>query len=129
MTALFSCPYCEHVGSDGWMHLRTKHGDLEHLWNVNRFEKKDTNQVNVNQNDNLSNRFRYHKPGSDTVANAHSSIRLTLENAAKLVVTICPAGREQALALTKLEEAMMWANAAITRNHPDNKQNSPGVSA
>ncbi|MER7726403.1 hypothetical protein [Streptomyces sp. NPDC096323] len=26
-----------------------------------------------------------------------------------------PAGREQALALTKVEEAMFWANAAIAR--------------
>jgi hypothetical protein len=31
------------------------------------------------------------------------------------IVTLCPASRETSLALTKVEEAMMWANAAIAR--------------
>jgi hypothetical protein len=31
------------------------------------------------------------------------------------VATSVPAGREQSLALTKIEEAMFWANAGIAR--------------
>lgn len=35
---------------------------------------------------------------------------------AKRLVAICPEGRELSLALTHLEEAMFWANAAIARS-------------
>ena len=35
---------------------------------------------------------------------------------AHLLVTNCPESRELSCALTKLEEAVMWANAAIARN-------------
>ena len=35
---------------------------------------------------------------------------------AHLIVTLTPKSREQSLALTKLEEAIMHANSAIARN-------------
>lgn len=35
---------------------------------------------------------------------------------AKLINDKTPASREQSLALTHLEDAVMWANAAIARN-------------
>ncbi len=35
---------------------------------------------------------------------------------AQYVLALTPESREQSLAVTKLEEAMMWANAAIARN-------------
>lgn len=38
---------------------------------------------------------------------------------ALIVTNLCPEGREKALALTKIEEAMMWANAAISRTFPN----------
>ena len=33
-----------------------------------------------------------------------------------MLVDECPDSRELSVALTKLEEAVMWANAAIARN-------------
>jgi hypothetical protein len=35
---------------------------------------------------------------------------------AETVIQLCPPGRETSLAVTKIEEAMFWANAAIARN-------------
>ena len=35
---------------------------------------------------------------------------------AMLLADECPDSREKSLALTKLEESIMWANAAIARN-------------
>lgn len=69
----------------------------------------------------LLTRFSYHSPASApnpaAVTNAHSVVRGVLHSAAEQIAAFCPAGRELALALTKIEEAMFWANAAIARNH------------
>jgi hypothetical protein len=64
----------------------------------------------------LKKRFAYHPPKDDDVREAHETIRFNAYCFARLVVEIVPAGREQALALTAIEEAMMWGNAGIARN-------------
>lgn len=63
----------------------------------------------------LDLRFRYHKPKDDSAAVRHESIRFVCQEAAKAILSMVPPGREQALAITKLEEAMMWGNAGIAR--------------
>ena len=45
-------------------------------------------------------------------------IRLACLDVAQLIQGTVPAGREQSLALTKLQEVMMWANAGISVHHP-----------
>ena len=55
-------------------------------------------------------RFQTHPPVNNTVVRAH------IRYAAKTVLRVVPPGREQSLAITKLEEAMFWANAGIARN-------------
>jgi len=66
--------------------------------------------------DELANRFAYHKPSSPAVAEAHETVRNILFSVASQFQTNLPEGREKSLAITKLEEAMFWANAAIARN-------------
>ena len=63
----------------------------------------------------IGRRFTYHapKPGQPE---RYTQIRDTAKEFAVLLVTECPESRELSLALTKLEEAVMWANAAIARN-------------
>jgi hypothetical protein len=39
-----------------------------------------------------------------------------------MLLSLVPAGRELSLALTKLEEAMMWANDGIARNQQARQQ-------
>jgi hypothetical protein len=43
-------------------------------------------------------------------------IRDTAKHLAELLLRRCPASRERSLALTKLEESVMWANASIARH-------------
>lgn len=69
--------------------------------------------------DELIHRFKYHPPSTPGVAVDHASVREAMAGAALRVLDLCPEGREQALAITKLEEAMFWANAAIARNQQD----------
>jgi len=63
----------------------------------------------------LVNRFRYHAPDDEKIVK-HSNVRNQLLELAIEWDASLPDGREKALALTKLEEAMFWANAAIARN-------------
>lgn len=58
--------------------------------------------------------FTYHAPNGDT-AEKYIKIRQGSKMLAKVIVELCPHGRERSTALTKLEEATMWANAAIAR--------------
>lgn len=63
-------------------------------------------------------RFQYHPPreGSDD-ADRHAEVRATCAVAARRLDELCGEdSREKSLAITHLEEAMFWANAAIARN-------------
>jgi hypothetical protein len=65
--------------------------------------------------DDLIKRFTYHAPKGDQPARYEE-----LRNEARLLAVtfddLCPESREKSLAVTKLEEAVMWANASIARN-------------
>lgn len=63
----------------------------------------------------IDNDFRFH-PATGIDATKHETVRAILKGAAHSIVELVPAGREQSLMLTKLEEAMMWANAGIARS-------------
>lgn len=66
--------------------------------------------------DELAHAFAHHPPKNNQTEEMHAHIRDVLYGSARAVRIYCPPGRETALALTKLEEAMFWANAAIARN-------------
>lgn len=59
--------------------------------------------------------FTYHAPHGDQ-ADRYTEIRGTGGDFATMLVELCPPSRELSLALTAIEEAVMWANAAIARN-------------
>jgi hypothetical protein len=70
--------------------------------------------------EDLRRRFSHHPPLNEEVAEAHNAIRQMMRAAASVVITNVPGpSREQSLALTALEEAMMWANAGIARAGSD----------
>lgn len=66
--------------------------------------------------DALAHRFQFHPADSQNTKEAHETVRsVLLEAADKIVEVTGPPTREQSTAITKLEEAMFWANAAIAR--------------
>jgi len=60
----------------------------------------------------LISRFGYHRATAES-APKHAAVRDLLLDVAERLVDITPAGRDQALALTALQEAMHWFNSAI----------------
>ena len=61
------------------------------------------------------NTFTYHKPFG-TQQFRYEQIREKAKEMAYLYLGMVPPSRERALAMTKLEESVMWANASISRN-------------
>lgn len=59
--------------------------------------------------------FVYHPP-KENQPERYQRLRSSAGALAHAYVTNCPPSRELSLALTKLEEASFWANAAIARN-------------
>ena len=70
-------------------------------------------------NAELMHRFAYHPATTPWRRDAHEGVRSLLGHTAAQLVDLVPDGRERALALTNLEQAMFWANAAIARQLGD----------
>lgn len=66
--------------------------------------------------DDIKHRFDFHQATTEEKRNEHTSVRGHIGMTAFYLDENLPDGREKALAITKLEEAMFWANAAIARN-------------
>lgn len=63
----------------------------------------------------LDRMFTYHppKPGQPE---RYAKIRAKAKELAELIDAECPQSRERSIAMTDLENSVMWANAAIARN-------------
>lgn len=61
------------------------------------------------------NRFTYHPPAPDQITR-YQEIRDHAFALARLIAEDCPTSREKSLAITHLEQTVMWANAAIARH-------------
>jgi len=63
----------------------------------------------------IENNFKYHTPKDDQ-ATRYERIRHEAKLFAESLGLVCPPSRELSLALTNLENAVMWANSSIARN-------------
>jgi hypothetical protein len=66
-------------------------------------------------NPQIENNFKYHapKPGQPEI---YKQIRDRAKELAVLIDEQVPNSREKSLAMTQLEQAVMWANAGVARN-------------
>ena len=67
-------------------------------------------------------RFTYHT-GSTVTINKAQYMRNAAINMARDMVNTAPACRERSVAITKLEEALFWYNAALFRPAPGDTVN------
>ena len=73
------------------------------------YQPSDTDQKKLDTN------FVYHQPKGDQNTR-YETIRSSAKLFAEYLLSICPPSRELSLAITNLEQAVMWANASIARN-------------
>lgn len=73
-------------------------------------------KLSKSAHDYLDRAFKHHPPNDPRIIEMHEQVRATLRDSAALV-TFLPNVNERRLALEALELAVMWANAAIAREH------------
>ena len=66
----------------------------------------------------LTNDFTYHAPSGDQAAR-YGFIRAAGRVFAEVVCSNCPDSRERSVALTNIDQAVFFANAAIARNEKE----------
>lgn len=66
-------------------------------------------------NERIENAYTYHAP-KEGQEDKHQRIRAKAKELAYLIDEECPDSREKSLAMTKLEECAMWANASVARS-------------
>lgn len=76
---------------------------------------RDARQLCSQMNAQIENAFTYHppKPGQ---AVKYERLRAKAKELAYLMDEVCPNSREKSTALTTLQSAVMWANAAVACN-------------
>lgn len=65
--------------------------------------------------DRIRNDFGYH-PATEVTGPRHDELRRLFADLALTLIELTPVSREQSLALTNLQQALMWANAAVACN-------------
>ena len=68
--------------------------------------------------------FTNHKPTADGIRKIEG-LRSAAKAMADALIDLCPAGRDQALALTSLEQMLFHANAAIARTENEDVAGTP----
>lgn len=63
----------------------------------------------------IDNNFIYHAP-KEGQQEKYQALRAKAKELAQLMLDTCPESRERSVALTELETATFWANAAIARS-------------
>ena len=71
--------------------------------------------ISFDGNAEIENNFMYHKPKAGQ-NEKYETLRAKAKEFAYLVDDLCPGGKEREISMVKLEESVMWANAAIARN-------------
>ena len=80
-------------------------------------ESKEMRKYKISSEDQarLDNEYRYHAPKDDQVLR-YGDIRSAAKTFAMCIMENCPHSRERSLALTKVRQAVMDANASIAIN-------------
>jgi len=83
--------------------------------NTNQNEESQPTSPMSKSQAQIENNFTYHPPNDDQIPR-YKALRSLGKDLANAINSYTPDSREKSLALTNLEQSIMWANAAIARN-------------
>lgn len=63
----------------------------------------------------LETRFSYHPPRNDEEKNFYETFRDDVKRLGVVILEECRPSRERSIALTALDQVVMWANASVAR--------------
>lgn len=66
----------------------------------------------------VNNIFTYHRPFGNQ-PERYEKLRNKAKELATMIMESCPESREKSLALTNLQQTIMWANASIAINEKE----------
>ena len=72
-------------------------------------------EISEELQERIDNNFTYHPPTPDQIER-YPELRAAGKALCETICKLAPDSRERSVAMTKLEEVVMWANAAIARN-------------
>ena len=77
----------------------------------------DLSRINIGPGGglDLDNAFTYHPPSEDQIPR-YEALRATARVLAEQIGDLCPPSPERSIAVTRVREAVFWANAAIACN-------------
>lgn len=81
--------------------------------------------ANASSLSQLRNNLTNHRPNAEAVGHIEQ-IRRTGKELGMDIIVFCPGGRERSLALTNLEQTVMWAVAAIVREPKNWEEEADG---
>ena len=70
----------------------------------------------MNELEQLHHNLTNHPPVGGHVIEAFEEVRAFAMAIGEVILEVCPPSRERSLALTNLEQTVMWAMASIDRN-------------
>lgn len=90
-------------------------GDGRYIGRLDEIAFEDLERTEQPLNPQIENNFKYH-PADSAKGKVHDQVRSACKLLAYELDKLLPNSREKSLAMTKLEEVMMWANAGVARN-------------
>ena len=69
----------------------------------------------------VTKQFKYHPPKEGQLLR-YTELRKLGKHLARTMINFCPPSRETSLALTNLQQAIMWANSAIAIHESEETQ-------
>ena len=72
----------------------------------------------------INNIFTYHKPQTSQLTR-YEKIREDARMFAHTINNLCPGSREKSLAITSLQQVVMWANASIAIHEQEFEPSNP----